>query len=244
MNTRLLLLTGPEVHAHLLPLLRALPALDITTATPPDDSAALTLIQQLKPDIVLAGINEGGIDGVQLAALVAETGFNPRWVLCAQPEALARLRADAFPFISLPTTTHALTIGLNNAVPPSRARLLALTAPPPLDAPARSHFAARTHRGLVLVPLSQVLCFVADHKYISLQHTGGELLLDETLKGLAHELGTHFVRIHRNTLVARDRISRLQRLAPGHVLLHVRDLAQPLVVSRRHVSAVRELLGA
>lgn len=244
MNTRLLLLTGPEAHAHLLPLLRALTAVHLLEATPPDEQAALLLIHQLKPDIVIAGINEGGLDGVQLAALVAETDLTPGWIFCAQPESLARLRADAFPLLPLPSDSATLRTHLAEAVPPTRARLLALTAPPPLGAPARSHFAARTHRGLALVPRQNVLCFIADHKYITLQHTGGELLLDETLKGLTQELGADFVRIHRNTLVARERIQRLQRLAPGHVLLHVRDLAQPLVVSRRHVSAVRELLGA
>ena len=85
--------------------------------------------------------------------------------------------------------------------------------------------------------------FVADHKYVTLRHTHGEVLLDETLKALEEEFGARFVRIHRNALVARARIERLQRTPLGHFQLHLAGLGEEtLTVSRRHVSGLRKLM--
>ena len=94
------------------------------------------------------------------------------------------------------------------------------------------------------MPLEQVLYFIADHKYVTLRHSGGEVLLDEPLKALEEEFGDRFVRIHRNALVARERIERLQRTPLGHFQLYLKGLDdQALTVSRRHVAGVRKLMN-
>ena len=68
-------------------------------------------------------------------------------------------------------------------------------------------------------------------------------MLDEPLKALEDEFGDRFVRIHRNALVARDRIERLQRTPLGHFQLYLRGLGgEALTVSRRHVAGVRKLM--
>ncbi|HAF94334.1 MAG TPA: DNA-binding response regulator, partial [Pseudomonas sp.] len=49
-------------------------------------------------------------------------------------------------------------------------------------------------------------------------------------------------RIHRNALVYRDRIERLQRTPLGHFQLFLKGLDnEALTVSRRHVAGVRKL---
>ena len=56
-------------------------------------------------------------------------------------------------------------------------------------------------------------------------------------------IGARFVRIHRNALVARARIERLQRTPLGHFQLHLAGLGEEtLTVSRRHVSGLRKLM--
>ena len=80
-------------------------------------------------------------------------------------------------------------------------------------------------------------------KYVTLRHREGEVLLDEPLKALEDEFGEHFVRIHRNALVARSRIERLQRSAMRHFHLHLKGLPdETLTVSRRHVPGLRKLM--
>ena len=71
----------------------------------------------------------------------------------------------------------------------------------------------------------------------------GDKLLDEPLKALEDEFGERFVRIHRNALVARERIERLQRTPLGHFQLYLKGLGpDALTVSRRHVAGVRKLM--
>lgn len=107
----------------------------------------------------------------------------------------------------------------------------------------RTHISARTRKGIELIPLDHVVYFIADHKYVTLRHEGGEVLLDEPLKALEDEFGDRFVRIHRNALVARERIERLQRTPLGHFQLFLKGLdGDSLVVSRRHVAGVRKLM--
>lgn len=79
----------------------------------------------------------------------------------------------------------------------------------------RNHVSARTRKEIELIPLPQVIYFIAGHKYVTLRHEAGEVLLDEPLKALEDEFGRRFVRIHRNALVARERIERLQRTRWG-----------------------------
>lgn len=69
------------------------------------------------------------------------------------------------------------------------------------------------------------------------------MLLDEPLKALEDEFGERFVRVHRNALVYRGRIERLQRTPLGHFQLYLKGLEnEPLTVSRRHVAGVRKLM--
>ncbi len=105
---------------------------------------------------------------------------------------------------------------MKKAERPNRVQLAALTRPAAESGSGpRSHISARTRKGIELIPLDQVIYFIADHKYVTLRHEGGEVLLDEPLKALEDEFGDRFVRIHRNALVARERIERLQRTPAG-----------------------------
>ena len=73
-------------------------------------------------------------------------------------------------------------------------------------------------------------------------HARGEDLIEESLKSLEEEFGERFVRIHRNCLVARHEVVELKRCPDGHVQAVLRHGKQPLEVSRRCVSGLRETL--
>ncbi|WP_193666584.1 LytTR family DNA-binding domain-containing protein, partial [Pseudomonas aeruginosa] len=84
---------------------------------------------------------------------------------------------------------------------------------------------------------------LAGHRVVPGRDAGGGVLLDEPLKALEDEFGERFVRIHRNALVARERIERLQRTPLGHFQLYLKGLdGDALTVSRRHVAGVRRLM--
>jgi len=208
---------------------------------------ALALIDSLKPDIVLLDIRMPGLDGLQVAARLCEREAPPAVIFCTAHDefALEAFQVSAVGYLVKPVRPEALEVALKQAERPNRVQLAALTRPPEAGAAPRSHIGARTRKGIDLIPLEQVIYFIADHKYVTLRHEHGEVLLDEPLKALEDEFGERFVRIHRNALVARSRIERLQRTPLGHFQLYLKGLGdEALTVSRRHVAGVRKLMHA
>jgi len=177
---------------------------------------------------------------------LSERESPPAVVLCAAQEEFSAqtLEDSGVSFLAKPVTAEALLKALKKAERPNRVQLAALTQPAAQSGNGpRSHISARTRKGIELIPLNQVVYFIADHKYVTLRHETGEVLLDEPLKALEDEFGDRFVRIHRNALVARERIERLQRTPLGHFQLFLKGLnGDALIVSRRHVAGVRKMM--
>ena len=207
---------------------------------------ALSLIEELRPDVVLLDIRMPGLDGLQVAAKLCERDAPPAVIFCTAHDefALDAFQVSAVGYLVKPVRPEHLTEALKKAERPNRVQLAALPRPAAVSGTGpRSHISARTRKGIELIPLPQVIYFIADHKYVTLRHEGGEVLLDEPLKALEDEFGERFVRIHRNALVYRDRIERLQRTPLGHFQLFLKGLeGEPLTVSRRHVAGVRKLM--
>ncbi|UFH49255.1 LytR/AlgR family response regulator transcription factor [Pseudomonas sp. KNUC1026] len=207
---------------------------------------ALTLIDNLKPDVVLLDIRMPGLDGLQVAARLCERDTPPAVVFCTAHDEFAvnAFQVSAVGYLVKPVGADELSDALKKAERPNRVQLAALTRPASESGTGpRTHISARTRKGIELIPLDQVIYFIADHKYVTLRHVGGEVLLDEPLKALEDEFGDRFVRIHRNALVARERIERLQRTPLGHFQLFLKGLGgDALTVSRRHVAGVRKMM--
>lgn len=89
-----------------------------------------------------------------------------------------------------------------------------------------------------LIPLADIIAFKADAKYITVVHDSGESIITDTLKRLESEL-PQFVRVNRNALVSRSRITGLEgRVGRMDVIAGGTRFA----VSRRETSAVRRLV--
>jgi len=207
---------------------------------------ALELALRLQPDVLLLDIRMPGLDGLQVAQQLCEREQAPAVIFCTAFEAFAleAFKVNAVGYLVKPVREEHLSAALKNVHRINRAQLVALQGikSAPRANTARSHISVQSHRGLELIALSSVFCFIAEQKYVTLHYEDGEALLDEPLKSLEDEFGERFVRIHRNALVARDRIERLQRSALGQFQLHLRGFAQTLTVSRRHVAEVRGLM--
>ncbi|QLF93156.1 response regulator transcription factor [Pseudomonas sp. ABC1] len=208
---------------------------------------ALALIDELRPDILFLDVRLSGLDGLQVAGRLCERDAPPAVVFCIEHDdvAIDAFRASGVTYLERPIEREALANAVRRAERLTRSQLAALTRPAAVSGfGPRTHISARTRKGMELIPLGQVLYFIADHKYVTLRHEGGEVLLDEPLKSLEDEFGERFVRIHRNALVLRSRIERLQRTPLGHFQLYLGGLeSEPLTVSRRHVAGVRKLMG-
>ena len=106
-------------------------------------------------------------------------------------------------------------------------------------APGRTHVSAVWQGRLRVVPIAEVRYFLADHKYVAAGFPGGELLLEDSLRQLELDLGTPFLRVHRNALVAIAHVEALERGENGLICVRLRDVSRRLVVSRRLLATVR-----
>lgn len=204
---------------------------------------ALEQAGRLRPDVVLLDIRMPGMDGLEAARHLAALAEPPAVVFCTAYEehAIQAFDVQAVGYLLKPVRRERLAAALDQAARVNRAQLAALGR---LGEPHRSHIGARTHRGIELVPLEDIRCFQAEQKYVVVRHTGGTVLVEDTLRELEVEFAERFVRIHRGTLVSLPHIERLERSTDGHAQVRVRDLAGPLEVSRRHLPELRRLLLA
>ncbi len=106
----------------------------------------------------------------------------------------------------------------------------------------RQNIVASTHQGIQLLPVNEVYCFQAEHKYVTAFHSKGQLLIDDSLNSLEREFSHDFVRIHRKTLVAIAKIEKLIKDENGQHFVKLRDMRDPLAVSRRQLSKLRSLI--
>ena len=234
----------PLARERLTRLLQNLPHCTVLQPCAENGHEALELVEHLKPDVLLLDIGMPGLDGLQVAAQLCQLSDAPAVIFCTAHDdyALQAFEVSAIGYLVKPVRAEQLQAALEKAQRLNRVQLAALSRAPNQLNSARSHLSARTHKGIELIPLEHVIHFLADNKYVTLRHLHGETLLDDSLKSLEDEFGERFVRIHRNALVSRAHIERLQRNALGVYELHLRDLSEPLTVSRRHVAAVRKLM--
>ena len=110
------------------------------------------------------------------------------------------------------------------------------------DKTKRKHICARMRGNLELIPIEDIFYFQADQKYVTVRHTRGEVIIEESLKSLETDLADRFIRIHRNALVARNQISGLTKSDIGRVQVMIEDIGEELEVSRRHVAELRRFV--
>lgn len=207
-----------------------------------DGHAALDACIRLHPDLVLLDIAMPGIDGLETAHLLAAQQPRPAIIFCTayDAHALSAFEAQALDYLVKPVRTERLAAALDKA-----RTFLAGRGNQQAEQPhpqPRTHLCARLRGSLRLIPVEDIRYLQADEKYVVVQHARGEDLIEESLKALETEFSERFVRIHRNCLVARDEIMELRRSPDGHVHAVLRHVAEPLEVSRRCLTLLRETL--
>lgn len=206
-----------------------------------DGEQALHACADHQPDLVVLDIAMPGIDGLEAARHLAAFEPRPAVVFCTayDAHALSAFEAAAVDYLVKPVRAERLAAALERARTFTSGRRRDEGQEDPVQK-QRTHLVARIRGSLRLIPVEDIHYLQADEKYVVAHHARGEDLLEESLKSLETEFGDRFVRIHRNCLVARHEIVELRRSAEGHVLVILRHGDEPLEVSRRCVTQLRE----
>lgn len=208
---------------------------------------ALALAAERKPDIVLLDIRMPGMEGIETAHHLNTMDPPPAVVFTTAYDeyAVDAFEARAIGYVLKPVRRSRLTGALEHAARFARSALSEAAAEANLEV-QRKHVCAYTHGELKLIPVSEITCFRADQKYVSVDHDSGQDLIDDSLKSLEAEFGGRFVRIHRSALIAVDRIDRIEKDPDGKSRVILRDGShvddKELIISRRHVAEVRRRL--
>lgn len=200
---------------------------------------ALAQVAAQTPDLVLLDIAMPGLDGLETARRLSSCRPAPAVVFCTayDDHALSAFEASAIDYLMKPVRGERLAVALERA----RAFLAGRGAAEPATPARRDHLCARLGTRLRVIPLDEVRYLQAGEKYVTVHHVQGEDVIEEPLRALEEAFGDCLLRIHRNCLVAHDRLRELRR--DGHGRVHaVLDDGTALEVSRRCLGLLRQRL--
>jgi two-component system response regulator AlgR len=222
--------------------------------------SALNGIVMTRPDIVLLDVQMPGMSGIELAAHLANAAAGAPLVIfvTAYDEfALKAFEVHALDYLLKPVRAERLAEALRRAGN-LRARLQsqqeAIAAASTALHAKRRHFSVQERDRLLLVPLTDVIYLKAELKYVTVRTKAREYLIEESLLSIEEEFGAEFVRVHRNTLVARDAIVGVERgssasegdgendRAQDAWQIILRDIDERLPISRRQWPVVKALV--
>ena len=222
--------------------------------------SALDGIAVAKPDIVLLDVQMPGMSGIELAAHLAKDAVGAPIVIfiTAYDEyALKAFEVHALDYLLKPVRAARLAEALRRAVD-LRARTQSqqegIAAASTALHVQRRHFSVQERDRVLLVPVADVIYLKAELKYVTLRTKAREYLIEESLASIEEEFGALFVRVHRNTLVARNAIVGVERgsapvegesdneRAQDAWQVILRDIDERLPISRRQWPVVKALV--
>lgn len=241
--TRLLIVDDePPARDRLARLLAEIPNCEVV-GDAGSGLEALAAVERLDPDVVLMDVRMPGMDGLEAARHLARLEAPPAIVFTTAYDqyALEAFDAQAIGYLLKPIRQDKLEAALAKATRLSRPQLARVAQAAPSSRP--THFAVRARDQLKLVPVEDVLCCVADQKYVTLHHAQGEDLIEDSLRSIEDEFAQEFVRVHRNALVAVRHVESVERGPDGHYRVRLRGHPLALDVSRRLAADVLKRLG-
>jgi two-component system response regulator AlgR len=217
------------------------PAADVV-AEAAHGEAAFKHLAATRLDLVLLDVHMPGIDGLELARSLRSRPGAPAvvFVTAYAAHAVTAFELEAVDYLTKPVRAERLQQALQKVERHLRDR-----RPPPLEGPQDVLLIqdrGRTER----VPLSEVLYLKSEFKYLTVRTASRSHIFDGSLSELEERYPARFVRVHRHALVASAAIRSLEKYDDGEDAegwaLRLDGIPEPVVVSRRQLSTVREAL--
>ena len=209
-----------------------------------DAVQAMSALGRQAFDAVLLDIHMPGTDGMALAGVISELPKPPAvvFVTAHAGYAVQAFELEAVDYLTKPVRLERLQQALQKVE-----RLRQAGRASEADIPTKMlviQERGRTER----LPLNEVLYLKAELKYITVRTARRSYILDGSLSELEERHADHFMRIHRNALVARRAVRRLEKHFDPEEgecwAVRLDGIDELLAVSRRQLGAVRQAIVA
>jgi two-component system response regulator AlgR len=203
---------------------------------------AIEWLQHHSVDLALIDIHMPGADGLMLAQTLRTLAQPPAvvFVTAYAEHAVQAFELEAVDYLTKPVRLERLQMALQKT---ERLAQAARGLEPDLPEEVLIiQERGRTER----VPVAAVLYLKAELKYITVRTAAKSYILEGSLTELEDKYAKRFVRIHRNALIARHAVRALEKHHDPDEgdgwAVRLNGVAEPLLVSRRQLAAVRELV--
>jgi len=215
------------------------PMIDLV-GTASDGEAALRLLEALEPELLLLDIAMPGLDGIGVAKAVERLVKRPAIIFCTAFDQYAVAAFD------LAATDYLLKPVAQDRLGRAVARVVERRRTANDHAPSSEHaqeFWVPHRSEMIRIATQDIDRIEAERDYMRLHVGARSFLLHQTITELERRLDPdHFIRLHRSTIVRRDRISRLSHDGMGvwHAVLHDEERIR---IGRTYLPAARALMG-
>jgi two-component system, LytTR family, response regulator AlgR len=206
--------------------------------TASDGEAALRLADKLKPDLMLLDMTMPGIDGLGVARQLGKRDNPPAVIFVTAHEdfAVEAFDLEAVDYVLKPVAAERLERAIDRAI--ARAERVRSDGGEWL-----SEFWVPHRSELLRIDAAQVERIDAERDYVRLHVGERSYLLLQTIAGLEGRLDPQrFIRIHRSTILRRDRIRGLRHEGLGVWSVEL-DNNDTLRIGRTYLRKVKAMAG-
>ena len=212
---------------------------DLTViGTASDGEAALRLAEKLKPDLMLLDMTMPGIDGLAVARQLSRRDHRPAVIFVTAHEdfAVEAFDLEAVDYVLKPVASERLERAVGRVI--ARRDRVAREGGEWL-----AEFWVPHRSELLRIDAAQVERIDAERDYVRLHVGDRSYLLLQTIAGLESRLDpARFIRIHRSTILRRDRIRGLRHEGLG-VWSAELDNGEALRIGRTYLRKVKGMAG-
>jgi two-component system, LytTR family, response regulator AlgR len=215
------------------------PLIDLV-GTASDGEAALRLLEALEPEMLLLDIAMPGLDGIGVAGAIEKLDKRPAIIFCTAFDqyAVAAFDLSATDYLLKPVAQDRLGRAVTRVIERRKA------APQDKsDAGHAQEFWVPHRSEMIRIAVQDIERIEAERDYMRLHVGSRSFLLHQTITELERRLDpAQFVRLHRSTIVRRDRIARLSHDGMGvwHAVLTDEERIR---IGRTYLPAARALMG-
>lgn len=195
-------------------------------------------------DVVFLDVQLRGGTGFDLVPFV-RAGARIIFITASDQHAVRAFEVNALDYLIKPIRPERLETALHRLARSASTPPMPAAHPPPLT-PADSIYLRIGNGTSRFVPLSDLVLVASNENYSEAHLADGtRLMVRRTMKAWEDVLPpTHFVRVHRTTIVNLARYRGADRQSYETTLLHLDGLAEPVRASFRYLADVRERLAA